>query len=226
VSKKELPFSGFDEASVIKTSLNGFDDPSQFEFSFTTRASFVQDPSEQIHMAYSEYLDSYIEALKSVCDACTARAKSEPAPARAIAETPSPVLPALYLCHHIVELALKQVLFTANLKINPTHRVLPILDSCDRVIRSRAGDRVIKDLKKFVIFVSDFDATATTSRYPIRFSKKIVSINNKSSLVNTSKLFEWTNIFVQTLRDQKLIPLNPFSENQITHLPGNKVFIS
>jgi hypothetical protein len=105
--------------------------------------------------------------------------------------------------------------------------VLPIFDSYDKIIRRKSRDWIAKDLKTFVTFVSGFDETSTLSYYPIKLEvdKRIITLNVGTTLVNTDKLFESTNFFVQMLLDQKLIPVNILTKNKITHLGSNVVLV-
>lgn len=212
---KKTPLSWFEPDNIIRENLNGFGDPDQSLYSFIRRSAILKDSHDA---AEAEYTDAYLRALLMLAAVDFGDSQENMAAVR-ILSGPEPVaVPALFICHHVVELSLKSVIFHGGQPVTEIHKIRDLWKDADLIIKKKIGDHSAKSLWKFVKFVGDYDTTSTVFRYPFE-SYDSPHAPQKPLAINLKDLHRATAEFVETLRKAKLIPTNPIASSHSVRTP-------
>lgn len=204
-------FPKYTEKKIMKSQMNGFDDPTLCEFTLLDSAAFAKEEykGEQFE---KEFIRSFLSAAKSLAD--DGRRKTD-TPGMHVFYQHSFALPVLFLTRHCMELSLKRAIKATGKTPGDTHgldRLWSSLLSTFPQQRGQEDQRVIKNMGSFVKSVSQLDPTGFNLRYSE--DKQGRFTQDKPLFVNNEALVSLLEQFVDQLEriDSKAVSSHSSSE--------------
>ena len=202
-----------DVSKLYKKQINGLGDPCLEEYTPLLLSACYKKEYRKNEMT-KEYIQSFIEAAKSLAKATNGQQSNVPA-IHKIFYSYSLTLPALYLCRHSVEMSIKYSLELLNVEYKRIHKLKELWDKLIEAIpdrmRSEKEKSIISNMGLFVDKINDLDENGQRLRYAIqisgdlsqddflwvnlqnvvdsteKFINQILNINSESILKNASK---------------------------------------
>ncbi len=189
---------------LYKTQMNGFNDNTLKEYnpmlmSSLFKKEFRDEKQEQ------EFIESYLESAKIIMEETYDRQSNNLGIAKTFLNY-SLVLPTIYLCRHCLELSIKKAIRALGKSEKFNHSLLGQWSAFRQYLKdngiSREEEALLNDMGKFIEAIELLDDNGMKLRYP---KQKDNSDSQKGFLwVNTRKIVEQTELFLQQLEDLRL----------------------
>lgn len=189
-------FPKYTEKKIMKSQMNGFDDPTLCEFTLLDSAAFAKEEYKD-ELFEKEFIRSFLNAAKSLAD--DGRRKTDK-PGMHVFYQHSFALPVLFLTRHCMELSLKRAIKATGKTPGDVHgldRLWSSLLSAFPQQRSPEDQSIIDNMGSFVKAISQLDATGFNLRYPK--DKQGRYTQDKPLFVNNEALVSLLEQFVDQL---------------------------
>ena len=189
---KEMKWDNIsDESQLYKKQVNGFNDPCLKEYNPLLVSALFKDEYKKDQMT-KEYIRSFMEAAKSL-----AKAQSANKPGMTIFYDYSLILPALYLCRHSAEMAIKYSLESLHIEYKNVHKLKELWDKLIEAIpkglQSGKERTIVSNMGFFINKLNDLDENGQRLRYAIQtsgdLSQDIFLWINIQNIVNSTEKF-------------------------------------
>lgn len=200
----KVVYKHVDKAELCKPQMvGGFADRSLPDFDPLLTSSMLK-PDMRREAAETEYIDSFLESAD--CLAREIKSKTVVGSSGEVLFKPffsnSLVLPAVYICRHVVELAMKEALGKWGVEYQYTHSLCKLWESVEGRLAERVGCEegatCAESMAILVETLDDIDERGTKLRYAI--CKNAENLSDSFMWVNVSELVGAVRLFVAQLR--------------------------
>lgn len=183
--------------SYFKCQMNGFKDPELNNFQFLSYSPMLKTELKS-DATEKEYIDSYINAARIIAENSKIQ---NPAIIFAI-KTYSLALPCIFLCRQALELSIKRGINIRNEPYKAIHSLQKLWEKFEDIvskeITSPEEQKLFKDMKSFIVLVSEFDnENGTKLRYSEDKNRNLSQ--EKLVFVNLNQITETTSLFIEQM---------------------------
>lgn len=181
--------------SLYKSQVNGLNDPCLKDYNPLLFSAWFKEEYKKGKMT-EEYIKSFLEAAKALSKS-TKEQKDNTLGIIKIFRNYSLTLPALYLCRHSIEMAIKYSLESLNIEFNKIHKLKELwkklVDSIPKELQSDKERAMLKNMGLLISKINDLDENGQRLRYAIQTSGDMSQENflwvNLQSVVNYTEKF-------------------------------------
>lgn len=184
-----------DETQLYKKQVNGLNDPCLKDYNPLLISTCFKEEYKK-DMMTKEYIKSFTEAAKAILATAKLQQPNVPVIHKIIYEY-SLTLPALYLCRHSIEMAIKFSLESLHIDYKKIHKLKELWDkleeSIPKKLQSGKERTIIGNMGYFIEKINDLDDNGQRLRYAIQTSGDLSQENflwvNLQSTVNSTEKF-------------------------------------
>lgn len=184
-----------DESQLYKEQVNGLNDPCLKDFDPLLSSACSKEAYKKDAMT-KEYIQSFLMAAKSLSKAAKENQSNIPG-INKIFYNYSLTLPALYLCRHSVEMAIKYSLESLHIEYKKIHKLRALWDklveSIPKELQSGKERTIVSNMGVFIDKINDIDENGQRLRYAIQTSGDLSQGNflwvNLQNVVNSTEKF-------------------------------------
>lgn len=162
---KEHTFPKYNGADVMKSQMNGLDDPTLRDFTLLDMSALMKDEFKE-EWFEEEFIRSFLNATIELAKAGRTAVDK---PGMYVFYMHSYALPVLYLARHCMELSIKRATRKCGFEPKKIHGLKELWDSLVSRFprqRNREDRRVIKNMGNFVAAIASVDNNGISLRYP------------------------------------------------------------
>lgn len=200
-------FPKFMSQQVMKSQMDGFNDPTLRDFSLLDSSALMKDEFKADRFD-DEFIRSFLNAAKELA---AAGRKAIDKPGMYLMLEYSYAIPVMFLTRHCIELAIKRAIKRCGAEPKRDHGLTSLWNSLlSRFPRQkcREDNRTIKNMGAFVKAVADIDDNGISLRYPQDKSGRLTQ--DRPLFVNNEEVVSYLEKFVEQL---ELIDFDCIVEN-------------
>lgn len=200
-------FPKFMSQQVMKSQMDGFNDPTLRDFSLLDSSALMKDEFKADRFD-DEFIRSFLNAAKELA---AAGRKAIDKPGMYLMLEYSYAIPVMFLTRHCIELAIKRAIKRCGAEPKRDHGLTSLWNSLlSRFPRQkcREDNRTIKNMGAFVKAVADIDNNGISLRYPQDKSGRLTQ--DRPLFVNNEEVVSYLEKFVEQL---ELIDFDCIVEN-------------
>lgn len=200
-------FPKFMSQQVMKSQMDGFNDPTLRDFSLLDSSALMKDEFKADKFD-DEFIRSFLNAAKELA---AAGRKAIDKPGMYLMLEYSYAIPVMFLTRHCIELAIKRAIKRCGAEPKRDHGLTSLWNSLlSRFPRQkcREDNRTIKNMGAFVKAVADIDNNGISLRYPQDKSGRLTQ--DRPLFVNNEEVVSYLEKFVEQL---ELIDFDCIVEN-------------
>lgn len=200
-------FPKYMSQQVMKSQMDGFNDPTLRDFSLLDSSALMKDEFEADKFD-DEFIRSFLNAAKELA---AAGRKAIDKPGMYLMLEYSYAIPVMFLTRHCIELAIKRAIKRCGAEPKRDHGLTSLWNSLlSRFPRQkcREDNRTIKNMGAFVKAVADIDNNGISLRYPQDKSGRLTQ--DRPLFVNNEEVVSYLEKFVEQL---ELIDFDCIVEN-------------
>ncbi len=189
-------FPKYTEKQVLKSQMNGFEDPSLGNFALLDLSALMKAEYKD-EMFEDEFIRSFLNAAKEL--ASDGR-KATDKPGMYVISGHSYAIPVLFLTRHCMELAIKRAIRKCGREPMRSHDLLKLWDSLLSSFPKQKGRddrRAVKNMRAFVDSIAELDGDGISLRYP--HDKDGGLTQDKPLFVNDEEVASYLEKFVEQL---------------------------
>ena len=193
---KEHTFPKYNGADVMKSQMNGLDDPTLRDFTLLDMSALMKDEFKE-EWFEEEFIRSFLNATMELAKAGRTAVDK---PGMYVFYMHSYALPVLYLARHCMELSIKRATRKCGFEPKKIHGLKELWDSLvSRFprLRNREDRRVIKNMGNFVAAIASVDNNGISLRYPKNKSGSFTQ--DRTLFVNGEQVALYLEMFVSQL---------------------------
>lgn len=193
---KEHAFPKYNGADVMKSQMNGLDDPTLRDFTLLDMPALMKDEFKE-EWFEEEFIRSFLNATMELAKAGRTAVDK---PRMYVFYMHSYALPVLYLARHCMELSIKRATRKCGFEPKKIHGLKELWDSLVSTFprqRNREDRRVIKNMGNFVAAIASVDNNGISLRYPKNKSGSFTQ--DRTLFVNGEQVASYLEMFVSQL---------------------------
>lgn len=206
-------FPQFQPDKIIRSAVNTTEDPILKKLTHVSMAPIFRDERTQKRVEESEYIDSYLNALKAVRDMTLKQTKEQDPIVRMFKTRSLAAIPLIFLGRHVVELTLKNVLIKQGKQPKKIHEPKKLWKDAEVYCRQELPDDQISSINEFIEFLNGLDPQGTRFRYSARNEDSPVdNLFTKIQWLDPDLFTTYVESLVSVFRQVGLIPQNPIED--------------